>query len=455
MSLLSSLLSRRSRTRLLAMLMAGAVPLCAFGQDAASAPKKELSEKVHQAVQNMQKLQNESKWDELLTQIDSLLSAATPESFDTAYLSQMKVQALLGKQDYARAIPPLEVAINLSERYGFFGEKANLELIWLLSQLYGQEASQDKTPEGQRAKFAKAYTTLRRWLDLTPTPNPDAQYFAASILYNQALYDGKVDKDLLLQAKTEAEKGLLMTAKPKEQFYALLMAISQQLGDYPKSADYLELLVKDYPKNKSYWQQLLNAYLIQEDKGYVKAIVTIERAQKLGLMTEKKDNFTLVGLHLNAQQYSLAADLFEVGLRNGTLESEQKNWELLATCYQQLRKEAKAIATLKEATKIFPKAAALDMQIGNLYYITDKYEDALTYMKSAVSKGLEKSQQLQAYSYIAYLALDLKKLDDAKMAAEKALELDPNSKGAKDLLKAVNESIEEREKETAAPVAVR
>ena len=455
MSLLSSLLSRQSRTRLLAMIMVGSVPFCAFGQDSASAPKKELSEKVHQAVQNMQKLQNESKWDELLTQIDSLLSAAVPESFDTAYLSQMKVQALLGKQDYARAIPPLEVAINLSERYGFFGEKANLELIWLLSQLYGQEASLDKTPEGQRAKFAKAYTTLRRWLDQTPTPNPDAQYFAASILYNQALYDGKVDKDLLLQAKTEAEKGLLMTAKPKEQFYALLMAISQQLGDYPKSADYLELLVKDYPKNKSYWQQLLNAYLIQEDKGYVKAIVTIERAQKLGLMTEKRDNFTLVGLHLNAQQYSLAADLFETGLRNGTLDSEQKNWELLATCYQQLRKEDKAIATLKEATKIFPKAAALDMQIGNLYYITDKYEDALTYMKSAVSKGLEKSQQLQAYSYIAYLALDLKKLDDAKMAAEKALELDPNSKGAKDLLKAVNESIEEREKETAAPVAAR
>jgi len=400
----------------------------------------------------MAKLQNEQKWDELIAQIDGLLATVEPQSFDTAFLSQFKVQALLGKPDYKNAIPPLETALALSERYGFFGEK-DLELIWLLSQLYGQEAASDKTPEGQRASYAKAYSTLRRWLDRTPKPNPDAQYFAASILYNQALYDNKVDKAMLQQAQTEAEKGLKMSIKPKEQFYALLMAISQQLGDYPKSAEYLELLVKDYPKNKSYWQSLLNAYLIQEDKGYVRAIVTLERAQKLGLLTDKRDNFTLVGLHLNTQQFSIAADLFEAGLRNGTLESEQKNWELLATCYQNMRKEEKAIATLKEAIKLFPKAASLDLQVGNLYYMTDKYEDALTYMKSAVSKGLEKSQQLQAYSYIAYLGLDLKKLDDAKAAAEKAVELDPNSKGAKDLLKAVNEAIEERNAQLKAATA--
>lgn len=414
----------------------------AIAQTPPTAPKKELSDKVHPAVQNLAKLQNEQKWDELVSQIDTLLATVEPESFDTAFLSQFKVQALLGKLDYKNAIPPLERAITLSERYGFFGEK-DLELIWLLSQLYGQEAASG-TPEAQRASYAKAYATLRKWLDRTPKPNPDAQYFAASILYNQALYDNKVDKVMLQQAQAEAEKGLRMSIKPKEQFYALLMAISQQLADYPKSAEYLELLVKDYPKNKSYWQSLLNAYLIQEDKGFVKAIVTIERAQKLGLLTEKRDNFTLVGLHLNAQQFAIAADLFESGLRNGTLESDQKNWELLATCYQQMRKEEKAIATLKEAIKIFPKAASLDLQVGNLYYMTDKYEDALTFMKSAVSKGLEKNLQLQAYSYIAYLGLDLKKLDDAKAAAEKAVELDPNSSGPKSLLKAVNEAIDER-----------
>jgi tetratricopeptide (TPR) repeat protein len=455
MSLSSSSLTRVTRAALLAALMAAAAPLYTLAQTPAAQPKKELTEKVHQSVQAMTKLLEEQKWDELIAQTTSVLATVEPISFDTAYLSQIKVQALLGKADYKNAIPPLETALSLSERYGFFGDR-DLELIWLLSQLYGQiAAGAEQNSAVQRESYAKAYTTLRRWLDRTPKPNPDAQYFAASILYNQALYDGKVDKALLQQAKEEAEKGLRMSIKPKEQFYAILMTIAQQEGDYPKMAEYLELLVKEYPKNKSYWQGLLNAYLVQEQNGYVGAIVTIERAQKLGLMTEKRDHFTLVGLHLNAQQYAIAADLFEVGLRNGTIESEQKNWELLATCYQQTHKPEKAIATLKEAIKLFPKASTLDLQIGNLYYMSDKYEDALNFMKSAVNKGLEKSQLLQALSYIAYLALDLKKLDDAKWAADKAVELDPNAKGPKDLLKAVNEAIEERNIQLKATSVIR
>ncbi|ATC62716.1 hypothetical protein CMV30_01330 [Nibricoccus aquaticus] len=456
MSLFSSPLSRGVRSSLLAAVLALAAPLASFAQTPPpAAPKRELTEKVHQAAQVLQKLIDEQKWDELIAQTTTILATVEPASFDTAYLSQLKVQGLLGKADYKGAIAPLETALSLSERYNFFGDK-DLELIWLLSQLYGQIASAAEPNSAvQRENYAKAYTTLRRWLDRTPKPNPDAQYFAASILYNQALYDNKVDKAILQQAQVEAEKGLRMSIKPKEQFYALLMAISQQLGDFPKTAEYLELLVKEYPKNKSYWQNLLNAYLVQDTKGYVSAINTLERAQKLGLLNEKRDNFTLVGLHLNAQEYAIAADLFEAGLRNGTLESEQKNWELLATCYQQTRKDAKAIATLKEAIKLFPKAATLDLQVGNLYYMGDKYEDALVYMKSAVTKGLDKPQQLQALSYIAYLGLELKKLDDAKWAADKAIELDPNSKGAKDLQAAVNTAIEERNAQLKATTVTR
>ena len=450
MSFSSSPYFRSARTLCLAALLIAVAPISSLAQTPATPPKKELSEKVHAAIQNLGKLQAESKWDELITQIDALLATADPISFDTAFLSQFKVQALLSKADYANSIPPLETALKLSQQYGYFGDK-DLELLWLLAQLYGQEAQNAKDKEVQRANFAKAYTTLRRWLDLTPKPNPDAHYFAASSLYNQAIDDQKVDKAVLKQAQEAAEAGLRMTIKPKEQFYALLMAIAQQLGDHVKFAEYGELLVKDYPKNKSYWQSLLNAYLVQEEKGYIPAIVTLERAQKLSIMNEKRDNFMLVALHLNAQEYAVAADLLEAGLRNGNLESDQKNWEMLAMCYQQIRKEDKAIATLKEAIKLFPKVGALDLQVGNLYYMSDKYEDALKFMKSAVGKNLEKSQQLQAYSYIAYLGLELKKLDDAKMAADKAVELDPKGKGPQDLLKAVNEAIAEREESLKAP----
>jgi tetratricopeptide (TPR) repeat protein len=441
------------RTLCLAACVALASTSLAIAQEAPEAPKKELSEKVSQAIEGLSKLQNEgNRWDELIAQVDALLATVQPISFDTAFLSQFKVQALLAKADYKNSIPPLETALNLSQKYGFFGDK-DLELLWLLAQLYGQEASSETNPESQRAKYAKAYSTLRRWLDLTPKPNADAQYFAASILYNQATNNPKeVDKALMQQALAEANKGLLLSLKPKQEFYMLLMTIHQQLGEYGRSAEYLELLVRDYPKNKSYWQYLLNAYLYLEEKGFTRAILTIQRAQSQGQLMEKRDNFILVSLHVNAQQFSHAVDLLETGLRNGSLESDQKNWEMLASCYQQLRKDDKAISTFKEAIKLFPKVGTMDLQVGNLYYMNNKFSEALTYMKSAVQKGLERSQQLQAYSYIAYLGLDLKKLEDAKMAAEKAVELDPNSSGAKDLLRAVNEAIEERDAQLKAPV---
>jgi tetratricopeptide (TPR) repeat protein len=420
-------------------------------QTVKDAPPRELSDKVSQSIDALTKLQDAgNKWDEVLIQVDALLASAQPVSFDTAFLSQLKVQALLAKSDYKNAIPPLETAISLSERYKFFGDK-DLELLWLLAQLYAQEAAQDNNPDNQKSKYAKAYDTLRRWLDRTPKPNADAHYFAATILYNQAVYNAKeIDRGLMDKALSEAHKGLLLAIKPKQEFYTLLMAMYQQIGDYRKSAEFLELLVREYPKNKSYWQYLLNAYIQMDKEGFTRAILTIERAQSNGLLNENRDNFALVSLHVNSEQFSHAIDLLEAGLRNGSLDSDQKTWEILASCYQQLRKDDKALTTFKEAIKLFPNAGSLDLQVGNIYYVNNKYSDALTYMKSAVQKTLDRNQQIQAYSYIAYLGLDLKKFDDAKVAAEKALQLDPNSSGAKDLLRAVNEAILERDSQLAA-----
>jgi len=410
-----------------------------------AAPKKELSETVQQAVQNLLKLQESpDSSEQLLAEIDKLLATAAPNSFDTAILSQMKVQALLAKQDLVAAIAPLETAIRLSEAYDFFGENGNLQLLWILAQLHAQDAGQDKDSKSQQAKYGKAYTALKRWFDKTPKSNPEAQLFAAGILYSRALEDAqKVDMAIMKQAQMEAEKGLAMAIKPKEPLYMMLVAILQQQGDFPKSAEYLELLVRDYPGNMTYWQQLLNAYLVQEEKGYLRAIVTLERAQQRELLTEKKDNFTLVGLHANLKQYAQSADLLEAGLRNGKIEPEQKNWELLAQSYQQTRKDQKAIATLKEASKLFPKEGSLEQQIGYVYYQNDKFEDAFGYLKIAIAKGV--SKPAQTHIFIAYLGLELKKLEEAKQSAEKAIELEPASKEAKRLLDAVNEAIAERE----------
>jgi len=222
----------------------------------------------------------------------------------------------------------------------------------------------------------------------------------------------------------------------------------QQQGDYKRSAEVLELLVKMLPNNKQYWQQLAATYLQLEES--VRAINTIERAQQYGIMNTPKDNYSLVGIYFNIKQYDRAIELLETGLRNGNIENEQRNWELLAASYQQLHKEMKAVESLKEASKRFPKAGSLDFQIGSIYYSLDKGQEAYDYIKTALEKGVEKPGS--AYVFLAYLAYELKKLDEALDAAQKAVKADPNSKDAVRLLDAIKEAIKDRDNQKNQPL---
>lgn len=174
------------------------------------------------------------------------------------------------------------------------------------------------------------------------------------------------------------------------------------------------------------------------------AVITLERAQAAGQMVSNKDNYTLAGLYYNIQQYQFAADLLERGLHSGKIDPDQKNWELLALCYQQMGKDPRAVDVYLEAIKLFPKAASLEQQLGQIYYNTDKHDDAYKHFIAAVGKGLDRPGP--TWLSIAYLALEAKKLDEALSAAEKAVAADPKSVDAKNFLRIIRESIEEREK---------
>lgn len=439
---------RSLRALLVGVLLVG---LTATGwSQESNEPKKEVSDKVQEALAGPIKNAKEAKnFDEAIRQIDVLLQTANKEAYDTAVLSLEKAQLFFAKNELAKAIPSLEVTLNLADKYKYFDQKVTLELVLYLAQLWGQEAQNIKQPEEQRRVYAKAYGYVRRWLDQSNTPNPDMQQFAASILLSQAqINPDKVDMGLVKQAQVEVEKGLRMSVKPKEQFYVLLYATLQQQGDFKRSAEVLELLVKMLPNSKQYWQQLAATYLQLEES--VRAINTIERAQQYGIMNSPKDNYNLVGIYFNIKQYDRAVDLLETGLKNGNIENEQRNWELLAACYQQLHKETKAIESLKEAAKRFPKSGALDFQIGSIFYSMDKTQDAYNFIKSSLEKGVDKPAS--AYVFLAYLAFELKKLDEALDAAQKAVKADPNSRDGQRLLEAIKDAIKDRENQKNQPL---
>ena len=418
-----------------------------------------LNEKVSEALQQkMKPLLDAKNWDGAMAVIDSVLVGLDPNGYDTAFLSDIKAKIFLQKNDYASAIAPMETTLRLADaNKNFFDKKTILDVVYFLAQIYYQEGTSSKDPTVQKNYFNKSSGYIKRWLQTTPKKNQEASLFYASILYNQAVVNpDKVDFDLIKRVQTEVQEGLLTSLKPKEGFYVLLLASLQQIGDLAGSAEVLEQMVKVKPDNKTYWLQLLATYLnlgggTEKDEqksreSFARAINTMERAQALGLMQTPKDNYNLVTMYYNAGQFGKATDLLYSGLKSGAIESDLKNWQLLAYSYQQIGRDTQAIAVLKEAGTAFP-TGQIEFQIGQIYsQMENRTAEAYSYYSKAVAKGgLEKPHS--AYMFLAYTAFELEKFDEALAAINKTIASADGQKDAQAprLKQAIEDAVKERE----------
>ncbi len=454
-------LSATSRVRFAPLVLGLVLALGASVGFAQDTNRNFPSEKTGEAFQKLKPLQEAKNYDGMLALLEGLQPSVDPTSYDMALILDMKAKLFAQKEQYEKAIEAWETVLRLSEAKKYFDQKTSLEIMLYLAQFCYQVGVSSKVPAVQRQFTDKSAAYFKKWLASTPKPPPDIMMFYASILYNQAVIDPKkVDAALLKQAHTEVEKGIATSIHPKEGFYVLLLAILQQENDSVRSAETLELLVKNFPQKKDYWPSLWATYLNMANEAtvsdkkddakartnYIRAINTMERAQALGLMKTPKDNLTLVNLYLTAGQYGKATDLLYSGLKNGSIESDQKNWATLGYFYQQANEEAKAIAALKEAATLFPRTGAFDLQIGQIYLSMEKTKEAYGHFKEAVKRGgLDKpASALQA---LAYAAFELEEFD-AALEAVKAAEAFPE--GQKDsqlprLKYAIEASIKERE----------
>ncbi len=395
-----------------------------------------MEERTTSELEKLKPLLDAKNWDGAINLIASIESKVPADSYDMAFLSDVMGKLYLQKGDYGRAIAPLERAIELGDAHpGFFQKNTQQESVYYLAQLYYQEAAGTKDHAVQRQDLGKALHFLKRWLANSNKPPFDASRAEAMQLYANVLYfdatvdSAHIDMARLKEAEVEIQHTLKSTPRPKENLYLILLAIYQQEGNYVGLADILELLVKQFPHKKDYWSQLAGVYgsLAGTEKDEAKireynirAILAIERAQALGFMRTPKENYSLFGVYYNLGQFGRATEILHSGLRDGSIESDQKNWELLGASYQQVDQPLEAIAALKEGAKHFPKSGQLDYQAAQIYYSLNKLDDSLKTLDRATAKGhLDKPGSV--YAFKAYVLWELNNLPEALTAVEKAL----------------------------------
>lgn len=386
------------------------------------------------------------EYDAALAAVNGALAKLTDKtSFDAAVLNQAKAQTLLQKGDYSASIEPLETALQLSDAKSptYFDDRVTLEFVYFLAQLYFQEATTTKQTNRVAQYYDKAERYMERWVRLNQRPNADAITFYASLLYNRATQDGdNPDTAKVQRALDLVDTALRMSTRPRDNLWVLKLVCLQQLDRNAEATELLELLVKQKPDNRNYWQQLAALYLNQGND--VRAILSFERAQSHGFMNSPKDNFNLVGIHFNLGLFDRAAELLEKGLENGSIENEEKNWELLAYSYQQLNRDFKAIDTLKRATKVFPESGQLEYLIAQNYYQLEKLGDALPHLQASIRKG-GGAKPHTTYLFLAFVAYELKKYELAMEAAEKAIEFPEGRAEGERMKQAIEDIVKERE----------
>lgn len=421
----------------IAHLLAVVALLLPIHVSAQTAPPKELSEAVTTQLPNLRTLTEGKSFSEALRIIDGLLPATVPGSYDVTLLNQIKAQILLTLNQYAATAKSLEVVVEQGQRHGYLDQKSLLDHLYLLSQVYYQQAGEAKDDAARLAFFAKSSATLQHWFDLAPKPTPEARLFAADLLYNAAVIDpAHIDKDKLNRARVEAERSLRLQIKANPRAYILILAAHQQLGEREKSAEILELLVAAQPENTTYWQQLSATYLnlassakdpVDAQRFTLRSIITVERAQALGLLRTSRENLNLVGLYFNLERFDRATSILEKGLQEGTVENTRRNWEFLASAYQQSHKIPQAITSLEKAVNVFPKDGQLEFTLAQILYGQGRSADALGRLEKAVAKGgLEKPGQV--HLFLGYVAFELQRYGDAVRWTDAAASFDDAKK---------------------------
>lgn len=391
-------------------------------QAPADLPRKELTETTSEALGKLRPLIEAKNYDAALVLLDGLLAKAGPASFDRYVISQIKAQILLTQNKVEAAAEPLETALRLADQNAnFYDAASHLDQLYLLAQVYYQKAADAKQPAAQKTGYEKALGYINRWFERSPRVGADSRLFAASLLYQLATLDpAKVDPARIREAMAQAREGLLLAVEPPAQLTLLLVGCHLQLNEHVQAAELLETLALRDPKSATTWSQLQALYLAraadakdpaEAQAQNLRALHTLDRARARGLLDGPKERYTRVAILFNLRQYTRAAELLETGLADGTLENTRRNWELLASAYQQTDREEKALDALSRAAARFPSDGALEFGLAQALYGAGRIEPAYERARSALAKGLEKPGAAKVY--LAYLAFELQRHEEA------------------------------------------
>ena len=330
-------------------------------------PKAEMSPRLGKDVERMFDKYNEGEdMEGTIAMAEKLLANSRAKPYERGVALMIAGNAALGLDDYPRAIPYLERALEENA----LPNNNHFATMHTLASVYAQEDMADK-----------AIAMATRMAAETRSEDPKIYGLMGAVQYNAGNYDAAVEaiKKAIALSKDE---------EPETNWIQMLMASYNELGRDAEAVALAEQLQSKSPDDKRTLFNLASLYS-QTDQPE-KAAALLEDARRRGLLTEQRDYENLYAMYLNIDgKEAEAAKVIQEGLDKGVLPADARTYTFLG---QSLYFSDQIDA----AISAYQKGAPLD-STGETYLVLsqvltneDRNAEAIAAAKQAIAKGVRK-----------------------------------------------------------------
>ena len=304
---------------------------------AASANKFLVSEKAYRVLSKAEQAMQERQYSQALEVIDAQLAKQRGfNDYERALLERLAGNALIGMDDYARAMRRFESVATTAA----LPAAVQTQVGYTLAQLYLYAE-----------RYRDALNLLRQNMRGDAAPSAAVCFLMAS---------AHLGLEQFADALIWGERGLTRAAdeRPEEPHWALVANLNLQLGHYSRAAELLEQLVDLYPDTEQHWRQLSAVYAELERPA--QALAVAELGYLRGTLTADADLERLAKLYLRqALPYKAAVLLEQAGHAAGAAYDADR-YRLLADAWIGAREYARAVEPLERAVKLLRRSDQAD-----------------------------------------------------------------------------------------------
>jgi tetratricopeptide (TPR) repeat protein len=263
----------------------------------------------------------------------------------------------------------------------------------------------------QEEDYQKGLEMFMRWMELpTVTPREDDYYLLATIYYQMDRYTDGIPaiQEAIRLANEKGETG-------DEAWFQLLYVFYFSLEQTDKVIETLSFMVEHW--TKSNWVLALAGQMSAQERDD-ETLTLFEAAYDAGWLMRGTEWVQLANLYLNARTPYKAAVLLDEGLRDGTIESTQSNWRLLAQAWQMSQEHEKALPALERASSLSDDGD-VDRLLAQSYSRLARWDDCADASRRAIDRGGVDREDL-VYLMLGQCLMNMKQFDEARNAFQQA-----------------------------------